>query len=211
MANESLEATQQRLKEQLLTNFTGSIPMPKINIFDQKRFTITGKSFQNGQPSSLVISNVNGVLRIIQPNDIKQFLGSQPIGIEQIAAEIHRIWLNANNQYQAKKNGSYSGSLSKAELRRDQEFWLSLYYNVNDIRKNIRSELNDILNQSNNIQELMVVNLEILEIEREQLDTKKEINEARNNIIQRNLALYILPAIGLLILGYFIYKRKIKL
>ena len=174
---------------------------------------------------------IKGINLQRQDNTSLMYLGDMPSNINGgalgVLSFLHGRYVYYNNLYIQKKskpfkriNDNWLGNedISKSELRQCQELFLTAYYsllqtvnNLNDQKKQISLSINELEKEMNLVSDVLDTINEVVETEEEIAKNELDLRKTKSEIIQRNLALYILPAIGLLILGYFIYKRKIKL
>jgi hypothetical protein len=201
---DSSQVIRQKIKEseaRLNTSFNGSIYVPKNDFL--------------GYPTEIV--NWSG------GKPVRTTLGSYPssagkkIGIKGISDHAHSEWTKWNGWYQDKTNGGgYNGpNYSKKQLRQAQEFYLTFYYSalvlLRKERKIYKDLLADLEEVSGTLEVIMENQLLITEIAKEESEEKEAVLETKkfkDQIVARNVLIYVLPLIAIGITAFLIWKRK---
>lgn len=126
-------------------------------------------------------------------------------------------YLKGDNRFK-KVNDNWLGNkdVSFRNIRKCREFFLTAKQRFQPVLKELVERKKQIIKEINELEKTLGVlsttsehTRDIAENESEIAQFKEEIKEAQAEITARNLAIYGLPLIGLVVLGYFIYKRKI--
>jgi hypothetical protein len=211
----SLKSQLAAIDSELSSSWSSNIQnLPKVNYLLEWNSSVYGQAFIKRQDNTSYM--------ILGRIPVSQTEGAN--GVNRFLLEMYRYY---NDLYQTKKenrlkriNDNWLGNenVSLSILRQCQEFFLTAYNRFLPViaellekKKQIVAEINDLEKTLGVLSTTSQYTRDIAENEKDIAQFNAELKTAQAKITARNLAIYGLPLIGLVVLGYFIYRRKIKL